>query len=165
MSEASEAAQLTLLMADFVNVDAAGKVNVVGGGINILGVQPSPQVPLMSHGFFVFGRVEIPTRLCPVEAVVELALLDAAGEVVTPQGADRALRIAQVTTFSRAMIGNEIGPPELRTSHQTIVGFGDGLPASLGSPLQWSLRVDGDDANATQLQFVILTPPHNPVIG
>ena len=161
MSDASDAALLTLLMADFVNTDAAGKTNVVGGGINALAQLRTGTTP----PFWVWARAEVPNRVCPVESVLEIALLDSSGQVYQPEGQDRPFRLAQVTTFERARAGASFGPPEMTWGSQMVLGFPNGLPLPAGGHFKWSFRVDGDDEHARVLDFAVMRDQQLPVFG
>jgi hypothetical protein len=148
-------------MADFVNDDGRGRLNIIGGGINLLGLQPTG----LSSGFFILGKVDIPAKICPVEATIELALLGQDNQVIQLPGMDRKIRLAQIVTFDRPSVGSGIVPPGLRAGHQMIVNFSTGLPLESGPSFKWSLRVDGDDDRAKVLDFVVVRPPMPPVVG
>ena len=86
MSEGSSAASGTILIADFVNVDAAGKVNIIGGGIQYLGFDPENELTA-PFAVFVNVTVNIPS-LEDTMASVEVLLVDTDGQPVSIHGPD-----------------------------------------------------------------------------
>jgi hypothetical protein len=162
MSEASEAAHIYIQMADFINHDGARKLNIVGGGINILGLQPTIGT---TTGFHVLGRVEVPSRVCPVECAIGLMLVDANNDVVVIPGTDSKLRFAQIQLFEKPQVPGVLASPELCRSHNLILGFAAGLPLQVGSHFSWILRVDNDVDHQERLEFAVAGPPPPPVLG
>lgn len=162
MSTASEVAQLTLLIADYAVQDAEGKLNIIGGGLNVLG----SVTPGQTNPFAVLARAQVPSRVCPIEAVLELALFDDTGELVVMPGTDRGMRFSQVVMFEKARVGTALGPPDLTWSAQIALNLSNGLaPVRPGSHLRWSLRIDGDEERSLSQHFVVAAPPPQPVIG
>lgn len=153
MSEVSTDAELTLLMADFAALDPQGKLNLLGGGVNIIGYDPMQGV---TARFTVVGRVRIPAKYTPTDVTVEISLLDDAGDVVL-LGAPNSqpFRLAQVAKIEKPnVIGMPTLPPELLAQHIMVLDI-PGLPLQPGRTYSWSLRVDGDEENARRQTFLV----------
>jgi hypothetical protein len=123
MSKVSKRADLTLLMADFINHAENNKFNIIGGGITIL--QPGGS----DVTFCVLAMVEIPEEMCPVEATIEVALLGQDNEVIPLPGMDD--RITKVVTFGKPSVGAAIAAPGVGT---VITLSSTSAPGCLSNP-------------------------------
>lgn len=165
MSEIAASAKVNLAMADFAADDAAGKVNVIGKGIAIIGYDPRQNI---STPFVLVCDVWLPTEKLPAEFAVDVALLDEDGEVVelpTPAGTQK-LRIANVADvkqptgpFSNA-IAKHIG-----ARHNLTVNFNTGLPLAPNGLYEWRIEIDGDEDYQWSYPFAVAGPPKSPVLG
>lgn len=163
MSDLAAEADLAIWLADFATLDPQGKLNLLGGGVSILGFDPMQGV---TARFTVVGRVRIPVKYTPTDVPVELSLLDEVGEVVsigvpTPQ----PLRIAQVAKIEKPnVVGMPSLPPELPAQHIVILDIA-GLPLQPGRTYAWSLRVDGDEENAKRQAFMVAGLSAPPIVA
>lgn len=163
MSDLSERVRGFVLLADFVNNDAAGKVNVVGGGLSLIGFDPATG---QSAPFAVLAHLT-----CAIPgtetAAVELLLADSSGNVVmlpTPTGESQAMRVAQNVQFQPPVAPGVVLPAgALGATAQIIMHFLAGLPLRLGESYTWRLQVDHEPVASTS--FFIPGPPQGPVIG
>ncbi|RAN69338.1 hypothetical protein B5P43_36525 [Bacillus sp. SRB_336] len=142
----------TVLIADFVNVDAAGKVNIVGGGIQFLGFDPATG---MTAPFYVFVNitVSIPT-VEATQSAVEVILIDADGQPVTlngPEGQNTVL-FRQDVDFRHKDVPNQQRPPMgFPGTSNFVLGFPGGLPLTVGSSYEWVVLLDGTRLAATTI--------------
>lgn len=165
MSEIAANAKVNLAMADFAADDAAGKVNVIGKGVAVVGYNPQQNI---STPFVLVCDVWLPTAQLPVEFPIEVALLDQAGEVVdlpTPAGTQK-LRIAHVADMKYPT-----GPISNATSkhiggrHNLTVNFNTGLPLAPNGLYTWRVEIDGDEDYKWTYPFAVAGPPSAPVLG
>lgn len=143
MSESSSAANGTILIADFVNVDAAGKVNIIGGGIQFLGfdLESGLSAPF---AVFVNVTVNIP-QFEDTSASVEVLLVDTDGQPVTITGPDgtNTMRFTQDVDFRPANAAHLQEPPMGFPGNSNIVlNFPSGLPLHVGATYEWIVLMD-----------------------
>lgn len=166
MSEASESAELSIQLADFALTDPAGKLNIIGGGVAALGYSPESGT---TTRFTLVATAKVPARLCPLEIVLEFALLDALGNTVElpgPAGTPQKLRIGQAARVEKPGIpGGPSFPDTIPARYVTILDFSNGLPLALGQAYAWQFRIDGDTENAVTEHFLVPGPPPPPVFG
>lgn len=163
MSDASDQIEASITVGDFVNVDAANKVNVIGGGIRVIGLNSESglSAPI---GLFVQLASPLPTE--GDGPAVELVLTTATGAIVKigqgPQS--QAVRIAQTVEFGYASPASVVIPRgALPASAQIVLNFPTGLPLRAGYSYQWRLQID-HEVKATYSFFVAGNQPP-PVFG
>ena len=133
-----------ILIADFVNIDAAGKVNIIGGGVQFLGFDPDTG---MTAPFSLYASiiVTLPT-LDEASEAVDILLVDADGQPVTlpgPEGPNQ-LRFNQIVDFTHAKNPAVQQPPiGFPGSSNVVMNFPGGLPLPSGSTYEWVVLVDG----------------------
>ena len=166
MSDISRAVELSLQLADVAITDAAGKVNVIGMFVDVIGYNRE----IGSTGrFTVIGEVLVPPELCPAEITTEIVLLHADGRVVQLPGLadqEQAVRIGMPQAVAKPSVvvdGHVIDGLWARCP--IILDFNNGLPLTPGTTYIWRLRVDGDDENARNLTFAVPGLPATPVLG
>ena len=165
MSEIAERASTEIIVADFAIVDQAGKSNIVGAGVALLGFDP--QQGLTSR-FSVWVSVVVPTSLCPVEFPVEIALVDAAGDLVQIPGPAglQTLRIAQIVTAEKPSAQVAMAQRDhIGARIQLVMDFGSGLPLTPGANYEWRVRVDGDESGQAVYAFGVWGATAGPVVG
>jgi hypothetical protein len=153
----------TIILCDFVNADASGKLNIVGGGIRLMGLDPNSGLTPP------FGLAAVLESSIPLDdpPAVELVLTTATGQVMTlpgPNGKNQALRIAQNLEFVQpAVPGVKIPRGALPSTAQIAANFPTGLPLKAGFSYQWRIQVDHDVI--ASYSFLIPAPASGPVIG
>jgi hypothetical protein len=164
VSDVSQKATLTVIVADFAMADTDGKVNVIGAGISGIGFDPHAG---LTNRFSVVTVVDVPSAMAPAEASIELALLRDNEPVLLPGPAGpQALRIGQVHTFEKVQMPVPLALREhLQSRYQAVIDFNAGLPLAPGAAYTWALQVDGDTENGVIYPIVVAGGPTPPVIG
>lgn len=165
MSEIADSCLVSIVLADYVAIDVAGKANVIGGGVSFLGFDP--QMNLTSP-FALF--IEVSTPLPPNhenQAALELTLISADGQPVQLPGNDGApspMRISQIIEFKlNQPSGTDRPPVDFPSSVSSAINFGNGLPLAPGVHFKWQVKIDGEVKATTS--FMIPKPSAPPVIG
>lgn len=158
-------AHVTVLIADYIAVDAAGKLTAVGAAFTLSGLQPDGHTP-PQH---VAVLVDVPGRLVGHDFAFGLSLRDAdSGQAVLvhgPSGEPEPLQIAQVM---RAQAVNAPGlqvPASLPGRVQVVLGFPAGLPLEVGHTYRWSVELDGTTRPEWSTVFHVPAPATGPVFG
>lgn len=153
----------SVIIADFVNVDAGGKANLIGAGISLLGFDPQQGV---TSPFALYVRLvsPLPTNDRPA---VEILLADASGQPVMlpgPMGEAQALRISQNVDFPPVAVqGVTIPNGAIPSVAQFAINFANGLPLAPGHSYSWRIQLD-HDVIASESIFIPVAPA-GPVIG
>lgn len=143
MSEHSSALA-NILIADFVNIDAAGKVNIIGGGIQFMGFDDSTGLTA-PFSLFVSVTVSLPA-LDDTQATVEVMLVDTDGRPVAVNGPDgsNSLQFKQDVDFRHSIAANVQQPPiGFPGCSNVVLNFPGGLPLTHGSTYEWVVFLDG----------------------
>lgn len=167
MSEAAAKAVVSIALADFAVSDQSGKVNAIGEGIAVLGIDP---VQGLSNRFTVIVGVWLPSSLTPIELPVELALSDSNGSVVqfpgTPGSPPQAIRVANIMQFGHPTAGASVDVNKhIGSRAHMIIDFGNGLPLVPNGSYSWRVELDGDHERVWSYPFAVAGPPAAPVIG
>lgn len=144
MTMSSSSGSGTVLIADFVNVDAAGKVNIIGGGIQFLGSDPKTGLTA-PFAVYVNITVTIPS-FEETSAAVEVLLVDADGQPVTlggPEG-ENTMMFQQDVDF-RHPANPEIQQPPMGFpgTSNIVLNFPGGLPLPPSATYEWVVVLDG----------------------
>ncbi|NTW41771.1 MAG: hypothetical protein HGA44_18140, partial [Cellulomonadaceae bacterium] len=83
MSEIAAAAHVQATLCDFALSDAAGKVNIIGAGVAGLGYEPTSGT---TTRFSLVVDISVPGEMCPLDFALEIALLDASGDIADVPG-------------------------------------------------------------------------------
>lgn len=163
MSAIAEAAEVSIIVADFANVDAAGKVNVLGAGVAGIGFDPSQG---LTSRFTLVAYVFVPTTLLPAEFALEI-YLTLGGELVMAPGPvePQAVRIAQSVNLDPPMAFPQPARGHVGGRHSAVLDFNNGLPLSPGGLYEWNVRIDGDSTRSWTYPFAIAGPTPGPVFG
>ncbi|ANG85772.1 hypothetical protein [Microbacterium aurantiacum] len=153
----------SIILADFANIDQSGKLNVVGGGISLIGYefQQGTTTP-----FTVYVRVvaRVPRTDRPA---LEIVLADASGDPVqipSPTGELQTMRIAQnVELAAPSLPGVSIPPGAIPSSAAFAINFSNGLPLAPGHSYSWRVQIDHDVIASES--FYIPVPDPGPVLG
>lgn len=158
-----QSVRATLLLADYANVDAVGKLNLVGGGVSIVGFEFQQGT---SSPFTLYVRIVSPMPLDDRPAV-EIVLVDASGDPVQipgPAGELQTMRIGQNIQLAAPQLpGVDIPPGAVPSSAGFVIGFPNGLPLAPGHSYTWRVQVDHDVIASES--FYIPLPAPGPVIG
>jgi len=166
MSDLAKAAIVEIILADYVATDAAGKGNLIGAGVALLGFEPAAGV---TSKFGAWISIHVPTHLCPVEVPVEIALVDASGELVSmpgPLGEPQPFRVAQIVMIEKPTVPVPVAQRDhIGARSQVVFDFSNGLPLVPGGLYELRVRIDGDDATTRSYPFGVLGAMPPPVIG
>lgn len=164
MSEIAENASVTILVADFANVDAAGKINLLGAGVAMVGFDPMQG---LTSRFSIGVVIHVPTKFLPADFSFEISLVSQGGELVMLPGPAEAqpLRVAQPVSMDRPNVSSS---PAIRghigSNHQAVLDFSNGLPLAVGGLYEWHVRIDGDVDRVWTYPFAV-AGPQGPVFG
>jgi len=164
MSEVSDAAIVSILLADYAAADAAGKLNVIGGGITIIGLTSTGT----TSPFSVVVTITVPPQLYNAECAVELQLEDSAGEIVALPGPaePQLMRIGQSIAFDEPTHkGAPVPRRTLRSRQQFVLNFAAGLPLTLGLKYTWRVKIDATSRDSWTEEFFVPGPVPGPVLG
>lgn len=158
MASLEEEARAFVVLADYANTDAAGKLNLLGGGWQVTALtQTGLTIP---HA--VTAAIEVPERFAGVEFSVSLTLIDESGEQVKvpgPSGNLEALRIGQVTKAERPNVPGVLLHGKVWCRVQVILNFTGGLPLAPGQSYTWNLEISGHHDSQWCAGFYVAAPP------
>lgn len=164
MSIAQEC-QAIILIADYIAVDAGGKLNAIGAGFAITGVQSTGFTGAMTVGVLI----DVPTQHLGKNFAISLDLRDAdtssVVQIAGVSGQPEALRVQHVVVAERPLIPGMYLPPDLHGRVQMILAFPNGLPLRPGRSYEWRLEVDGTHRKGWVSRFHVAGPAPQPVIG
>jgi hypothetical protein len=160
----ADEARVSLMLADFANADATGKLNIIGGGWQVTARLSTGMTPPIC----VIARVEVPASHYGEQIAWSMSLLGEAGDVVSlpgPSGELQALRIQQLAKVEKPNVPGLFLPPNsLRSQVQVVLNFSGGLLLAPGA-YSWLFEIDGNEEPHWNIEFVVLGPPAQPVIG
>lgn len=164
MSRVADEAELSIFMADFANVDAAGKLNLIGGSVAVLGFDPQQGV---TSRFSVAVSVHLPYELLPADFTFEIALVDGRDLVNLPgPSGPQPLRISQNVAVERPSSGLSSSVREHLGGNQiSVLDFSNGLPLRVGGTYGWRVGLDGGMEKQWVYPFAVSGPPDLPVAG
>lgn len=158
-----------MIIADYVASDSSGKVNMIGGGLGILGagivkvIDADRRTPIAGtpHGLFV--SVGVGPEMHGTQAVVEMTLEYLDSTVVQlpppahPDGDLQEVRITQTATFSEPDLPEEFEVPakDMLARNQWVLMFPAGLTLEPGLMYQWRVTVDGVKRNDWTERFYV----------
>jgi len=158
-------ARVTVLLADYVAVDAGGKLTAVGAAFTLTGLQPDGHTPPMH----VAVLVDVPGPLVGQDFSMSVSLRDdesgAPVLVPGPSGEPEPLRIAQVMRAQPPNVPGLQLPPSLPGRVQVVLGFPAGLPLEVGHSYRWSVELDGASRPEWSAPFHVPAPAPGPVFG
>jgi hypothetical protein len=169
VSEVSDAAIVRLFLADYAATDPAGKVNVIGGGVTGVGMNPATRT---TTPFTLFASVAVPPPLYNAECAVEIILQDSAENLVSVPGPApgmpaQPLRVGQAVRFEEPRFPQPVSSPArfLYARTQWVLGFATGLPLTPGEGYTWRVNIDDNTRDDWTERFVVMGQPPGPVIG
>lgn len=166
MSDVGDSATVNLIVADYAAVDAARKLNVIGGGATLLGFDPAQGV---TSPFAVAVDIFVPPRHYNAEFSFELALLDEVGELVELPGpaGPQKMRVGQAMKAAEPQFPPNVHIPRgwLPAKVQFVINLANGLPLAAGRGYRWQVRIDGESRPGWSYELFVPGPPPGPVIG
>jgi len=163
VSEIGDTARVAVILADYAAVDAVQKVNILGAGWLVTGIEPqtgstAPQALVL--------MVDVDPAHIGDSFTLEAALYDESQQLVQvpgPAGQPQSLRIGHVFTVERPLVP---GHPAANWSHtQLVVNFAGGIPLAGNALYTWRVRIDGDEDHTWATSFYVAGTPQGPVIG
>jgi len=163
--EIKEVAGVRILIADYIGVDAAGKLNIIGGGWTICGVQPNG----LTVPHYLAVLVDIPHGHLGEDFALEIVLHDLTTsqivQVAGPTGSSEAMRISQLYKVDPPQAGPGVYvPSDMFSRVQAVIGFAGGIPLTPGHRYAWRAKIDGED-RGSETEFLVAGPPPAPVFG
>src|ERR1700712_1546625 len=168
MSEVFERASVSLILADYAVADQLGKLQMVGGGLQIIGRDHSTGV---SSAFALVVSLDFPAEVFNEQYAFEVVLEDTGGAPLElpspPAGA-----ISPVVRFGQTL---QVEEPNFRGSgvprralparSHVVLYFNSGLPLPAGQVLVGRPRIDGESREEWTVPFFVPGPPPPPVLG
>jgi hypothetical protein len=158
-------ARVTVLLADYVAVDAAGKLTAVGAGFALSPLQQDGQTPPMH----VAVLVDVPSSHLGQDFALSLSLRDADDDspvmVPGPSGSPEPLQIAQVMRAQAPTAPGLHLPSDLPGRVQIVLGFVQGLPLEAGRTYRFAVELDGQSRDEWSASFHVPGLPPGPVFG
>jgi hypothetical protein len=174
VSDTSAAASVSIILADYVAADPATKLNIIGGGITVVGQQPpqpdgTPSPVTVPFGIVV--RIAAPPALYGTQCSVETQLEDEHGELAAlplggPGAAPAPLRVGQALTLEEPIFPGITLPRGVMPSRvQWALMFSGGLPLTAGRLYRWRVLIDTDTRDEWTETFFVPVPPAGLVLG
>jgi hypothetical protein len=159
-------ARVTIIIADYIGIDGGGKLNVVGGGWTIAGIQPNG----LSAPQYVAVMIDVASGHLGEEFALDLELHDlSTGEIAQVVGATNtpeALRISQLCRVDPpGGPGGVYVPADMFSRVQAVFGFHGGIPLAVGRKYAWRVAIDGERRPGWAAEFLVAGPPPQPVFG
>jgi hypothetical protein len=166
MSEIADDARVTLLLADYAVADAVKKVNILGAGWQLAGLQQNTG---MTSPQTVVVFVDLPPQHNNEQFAMSLTLLDESGQAVEvpgPTGEQQPLRISQLCKAEEPVFPGQNVPSNVVFSHlQWVVQFAGGIPLPPSQLYTWQVEIDGNAPKAWAASFYVPGPKPKPVLG
>lgn len=166
MSAADHCQLTAMLLADFIAVDAAGKINVIGGGVTFTPMGPAGATPPL----YLLVVVDVDRSVVGQDFpfCIQLRDLDSRELVSVPAGPNgepEALRIQQLARIDPPMMGSSIVREPIPGRMQFVAAFPNGLPLAAGHQYGFELEIDGVSRSEWCLRFFVPAPPTPPIFG
>jgi hypothetical protein len=168
MSDVYDRASLSMYLADYAVTDQLGKLQVIGGGLQVVSRDHQTGV---TAAFALVVLITFPVELFQEQYAFEVVLEEANGGLVqlptTPVGAtSNVVRFGQSLTVEEPNL-SRAGVPRrtLPATTQVVLYFNTGLPLPTARPLLWRAKLDGESRATWTLPFFVPSPPSAPVIG
>jgi hypothetical protein len=168
MSEVFERASVSLVLADYAVADQLGKLQMVGGGLQIVGRDHAKGT---SSAFALVVSLDFPPEVFNEQYAFEVVLEDSSGSPVeltaVPNGGNSSvMRFGQTLQVEEPNFrGSGVPRRALPARSHVVLYFNTGLPLPAGRVLVWRARIDGDSRPNWALPFFVPAPPTGPVLG
>jgi len=160
-------AQVQIILADYAGTDAAGKLNVIGGGLTLMALSPEGASPPLSCAV----TVSVPAKHAGADFALSVELHDVTlGKIVqvpSPDGSGlQALRVQQVVTLGALSLPpGFVRPTDVQIQHVLVMNFPAGLPLTAGSSYEWRAQIDGQSIGHGWYRFHVLRATPGVVFG
>jgi hypothetical protein len=168
MSSTFERATVSLLLADYAVTDRLNKLQVIGGGLQVLGRDHNTGA---TAAFALVVTMSFDPAVINEQYAFEIVLENTDGTPVE-LGAAPAGSTSKVMRFGQTLQVEEpnfrgAGVPRhaLPSRAQVVLYFNTGLPLPAGRVMHWRARIDGDTKPDWVLPFFVQAPPSGPVLG
>jgi len=168
MSEVFERAAVSLILADYAVVDQLGKLQMIGGGLQIVAKDHAEG---MSAAFSLVISLDFPPEVFNEQYSFEVVLEDTVGAPIELTaapvgGASSVMRFGQTLQVEEPNFrGNGVPRHALPARSHVVLYFNTGLPLPAGQVLVWRARIDGDSRDHWTLPFFVPAAPTGPVLG
>ena len=173
MSEVSEAATVRLLIADYAAVDAVGKLNLIGGGLAVIGTQ-GDAIGASAGNTAPFGvviSIAVGPELYNTECSFEVILEDAYGKPVPLPNLEgkgvQAVRFAQNVVLEEPALpqGSRVPRRSLPARTHWVIMFAAGLPLAPDALYRWRVKIDHESYDSWTESFYVPGAPGRVVVG
>lgn len=148
-----------ILLADYVGIDTAGKLNIVGGGISSIGSYPDG----MTAPFSVLVILDFKPEFDGQKFQYGLELVDLAGEPVELEGPEGKSRLQ---LFNEQTAGIEPNSPDIQKRQgvppgiipigvRSVVALTNGIPLPSTNFYSWRLTVDSQEVPGGTRTFYV----------
>ncbi|RIJ76378.1 hypothetical protein D1871_13230 [Nakamurella silvestris] len=157
-----------MILADFAVADQLGKLQVVGGGLQVINRDHSKGT---TAAFALVVSLTFPPEVFQEQYSFEVVLEETNGAPVElgPAQAGQAanvIRFAQTLTVEEPNLSRSGVPRRaLPAKSQVVLFFNTGLPLPSGRVLVWRAKLDGESRDTWTLPFFVPAPPTGPVLG
>ena len=160
-------ASVCIIMADYAITDELGKLQMIGGGLQLIGRDPGTG---LTTAFALVVSMGFPPAVFNEQYVFEVILEDKAGapvELPTPDGeTGTVMRFGQTLQVEEPNFrGAGVPRYALPAKAHVVIYFNTGLPLPPGNVLVWRARIDGETRPEWTLPFFVPAPPTGPVLG
>ena len=166
MSAIADTARVAVLLADYAQADTVQKINMLGAGWQVTGLDPSTGITAPQT---LVVMIDIAPPHAGETYALEAALYDDGGDLVLvpgPTGNLIPLRIGQsVTAEPPVFPGRQVPKGSLWAHQQMVLSFPGGLALAAGRAYTWRVRIDGDESRDWGITFFVAAAPASPVIG
>ena len=155
-----------VLIADYIAIDATSKINALGQGFSITGIQPTGSTAPM----YVAALIDFPPSSAGDQVPVTLELRDETTDTLVSLAIEagqppQAMRIQQLAPIQRTQLPGIHLPADLPCRVQMVLAFPMGLPLTPGHRYAWKIEVDGTRLKGWSARFYVAGPPPAPIIG
>jgi len=157
-----------MILADFAVADQLGKLQIVGGGLQVVNRDHSKGT---TAAFALVVSLTLPPEVFQEQYSFEVVLEETSGAPVElgptqPGGAPNYIRFAQTLTVEEPNLSrNGVPRRALPAKSQVVLFFNTGLPLPAGRVLVWRAKLDGESRDTWTLPFFVPAPPAGPVLG
>lgn len=152
-------ASVTLFIADFANVDGGGKVNALGAGFEVVGVQPNSFSAPMSLVLWI----DVPSRHVGEQFTFSIELRDEESDQIVrvpgPTGRSEPLRIQQVARVNPPNVPGVFLPQGFPSRTNFLMAFPNGVQVTPGHSYRWVAQIDGQGRPGWNTRFHVAGPP------